>query len=62
MQFDDDANLDTSEVKDVRGGRIPGGRATVGGGLVGIVALILGLLLGVGPEQLGLSSGDQEPG
>ena len=27
MQFDDDADLDTSEVQDVRGSRIPGGRA-----------------------------------
>ncbi|MFI5766977.1 neutral zinc metallopeptidase [Streptomyces sp. NPDC051658] len=57
MQFDDDADLDTSEVQDVRGSRIPGGRATVGGGIVGIIALILGLLFGVGPDQLGLSSG-----
>ncbi|MET9623557.1 neutral zinc metallopeptidase [Streptomyces sp. NPDC006464] len=61
MQFDDDADLDTSEVRDVRGSRIPGGRATVGGGVVGLVALILGVLFGVGPEQLGLSSGDEDP-
>ncbi|MFF5443840.1 neutral zinc metallopeptidase [Streptomyces sp. NPDC012888] len=61
MQFDDNADLDTSQVKDVRGSRIPGGRATVGGGLVGIIALVMGLLFGVGPEQLGLSSGDPEP-
>lgn len=61
MQFDDNANLDTSEVSDVRGSRIPGGRATVGGGIVGIIALIMGLLFGVGPEQLGLSSGNEEP-
>lgn len=61
MQFDDDADLDTSEVKDVRGSRVPGGRATIGGGIVGLIALVLGLLFGVGPEQLGLSSGDQEP-
>ncbi|MFJ5651749.1 neutral zinc metallopeptidase [Streptomyces microflavus] len=60
MQFDDDADLDTSEVQDVRGSRIPGGRATVGGGIVGVIALILGLLFGVGPDQLGLSSGDTE--
>jgi uncharacterized protein len=33
MQFDDDADLDTSEVQDVRGSRVPGGRATIGGGL-----------------------------
>ncbi|WP_128976697.1 KPN_02809 family neutral zinc metallopeptidase [Streptomyces roseicoloratus] len=61
MQFDDDANLDTSEVKDVRGSRVPGGRATVGGGIIGLIALILGLFFGVGPEQLGLSSGGDEP-
>ncbi|MFF3455894.1 neutral zinc metallopeptidase [Streptomyces sp. NPDC002730] len=61
MQFDDDADLDTSEVQDVRGSRIPGGRATVGGGIVGLIALILGLLFGVGPDQLGLSSGDTDP-
>lgn len=61
MQFDDNANLDTSEVKDVRGSRIPGGRATVGGGIVGLIALIMGLLFGVGPEQLGLTEGNPEP-
>ncbi|WP_030203205.1 neutral zinc metallopeptidase [Streptomyces sp. NRRL S-87] len=61
MQFDDDADLDTSEVQDVRGSRIPGGRATIGGGLVGLVALLLALFFGVGPEQLGISSGDTEP-
>ncbi|MFF8602859.1 neutral zinc metallopeptidase [Streptomyces sp. NPDC015232] len=61
MQFDDDANLDTSEVKDVRGSRVPGGRATIGGGIIGVIALILGLLFGVGPDQLGLSSGGDEP-
>ncbi|MFJ8862875.1 neutral zinc metallopeptidase [Streptomyces sp. NPDC102451] len=61
MQFDDDAGLDTSEVQDVRGSRIPGGRATMGGGIVGLIALVLGLFFGVGPEQLGLSSGDPEP-
>ncbi|WP_405852919.1 neutral zinc metallopeptidase [Streptomyces sp. NBC_00090] len=61
MRFDDDADLDTSEVKDVRSGRVPGGRATVGGGIIGLIALILGVLFGVGPDQLGLSSGGDEP-
>ncbi|CAM5559487.1 Metalloprotease OS=Streptomyces alboniger OX=132473 GN=CP975_07770 PE=4 SV=1 [Streptomyces alboniger] len=61
MQFDDNAGLDTSEVQDQRGSRIPGGRATVGGGVAGLVALLLGLFFGVGPDQLGLSSGDEEP-
>ncbi|MES4891947.1 neutral zinc metallopeptidase [Streptomyces sp. NPDC096012] len=62
MQFDDDANLDTSEVQDVRGSRIPGGRATIGGGVAGLIALLLGLFLGVGPDELGLSSGGDTPG
>ncbi|MEV6807586.1 neutral zinc metallopeptidase [Streptomyces sp. NPDC051132] len=60
MQFDDDADLDTSEVRDVRGSRIPGGRATVGGGVVGLIALLLGLFFGIGPDQLGLSSGGDQ--
>ncbi|MER6095718.1 neutral zinc metallopeptidase [Streptomyces sp. NPDC001728] len=61
MRFDDDADLDTSEVRDVRGSRIPGGKATVGGGVIGLIALILGVLFGVGPDQLGLSGGGDEP-
>ncbi|MEE1754812.1 KPN_02809 family neutral zinc metallopeptidase [Streptomyces sp. SP18CS02] len=61
MQFDDDADLDTSEVQDVRGSRVPGGRATIGGGVVGIIALVLGLFFGVGPEELGLSEGEPRP-
>ncbi|MEV7994646.1 neutral zinc metallopeptidase [Streptomyces sp. NPDC086077] len=61
MQFDDDARLDTSEVQDVRGSRIPGGRATVGGGLAGLLALLLGLFFGVGPDQLGLTDQSAEP-
>ncbi|MEU9881455.1 KPN_02809 family neutral zinc metallopeptidase [Streptomyces phaeochromogenes] len=61
MQFDDDADLDTSEVQDVRGRRIPGGKVTVGGGAAALIALLLGLFFGVGPDQLGLSSGDEEP-
>ncbi|QES50756.1 hypothetical protein DEJ50_25890 [Streptomyces venezuelae] len=61
MQFDENANLDTSEVKDVRSSRVPGGKATIGGGLIGLIALVMAVLFGVGPEQLGLSSGDPEP-
>ncbi|MEW1724415.1 neutral zinc metallopeptidase [Streptomyces sp. NPDC093109] len=57
MRFDDDAELDTSEVQDERGGGIPGGATTVGGGIVGIVVLLVGLYFGVSPEKLGLSSG-----
>ncbi|MEU6809882.1 neutral zinc metallopeptidase [Streptomyces sp. NPDC046831] len=61
MQFDDDAGLDTSEVQDMRGSRIPGGGATIGGGIVGLVILVVGLVLGIGPGQLGLSSGGEDP-
>ncbi|WP_333735811.1 KPN_02809 family neutral zinc metallopeptidase [Streptomyces sp. IBSBF 2806] len=61
MQFDDNARLDTSEVQDVRGSRIPGGGATIGGGIVGLVVLVVGLVLGIGPDQLGLSSGGDQP-
>ena len=49
MEFKDDAQLDTSEVEDVRGsGRmsgIPGGGLTVGGGAAGIVITLVVLLL-----------------
>ncbi len=61
MQFDDDARLDTSEVQDVRGSRVPGGRATVGGGVAGLLALVLALFFGVGTEQLGLTDGTEQP-
>ncbi|MEU1481082.1 neutral zinc metallopeptidase [Streptomyces sp. NPDC005760] len=61
MQFDDDARLDTSEVRDVRGSRIPGGKATVGGGIGGLIVLLLGLFLGVGPDQLGLTDSGGQP-
>ncbi|WP_372346947.1 neutral zinc metallopeptidase [Streptomyces sp. KL116D] len=56
MQFDDDANLDTSEVQDVRGSRVPGGKATIGGGLAGLIALFFGLFFGT--NEFGLSSDD----
>jgi len=61
MQFDDDGRLDTSEVQDVRGSRVPGGRATVGGGIAGVIALLLALFLGVGPDQLGLTDSGGRP-
>ncbi|MGK5642401.1 KPN_02809 family neutral zinc metallopeptidase [Streptomyces sp. URMC 126] len=60
MQFDDDADLDTSQVQDERGSRIPGGGLTVGGGLVGLLALLAGLFFGIGPQELGLSSGEPD--
>ncbi|MGW6980575.1 KPN_02809 family neutral zinc metallopeptidase [Streptomyces sp. NPDC054932] len=64
MQFDDDARLDSSEVEDLRGGRggrIPGGKATIGGGIVGLIALVMGLLFGVGPQELGLAPEEELP-
>ncbi|MFE3038284.1 neutral zinc metallopeptidase [Streptomyces canus] len=61
MQFDDDASLDTSEVQDVRGGGIPGGKATIGGGIGGLIVLLVGLFLGVGPDQLGLTDSGGQP-
>ncbi len=60
MQFDDDADLDTSQVEDQRGG-IPGGGLTIGGGIVGLVALLLGLFFGIGPQELGIGSGPSGP-
>ncbi|MCC3768505.1 neutral zinc metallopeptidase [Streptomyces sp. UNOC14_S4] len=60
MQFDDDTDLDTSQVQDSRGSRIPGGGVTIGGGIVGLIALVLGLFFGIGPQELGLSG--SEPG
>ena len=46
MQFDDDAQLDTSQVSDQRG---MGGRLAVGGGGLGIVGLVIYFLI----SQLG---------
>jgi uncharacterized protein len=46
--FDPNSRLDTSQVEDSRGSRIPGGRVAVGGG-IGLVGLLLALLLGVNP-------------
>ena len=55
MDFDDDAALDTSRVSDVRGsGGFGGGRgAAIGGGGLGLVGLVLALLLGFNPADLG---------
>ncbi|MCW2567320.1 MAG: putative metalloprotease, partial [Mycobacterium sp.] len=64
MSFDDNAELDTSQVSDARGGGgfgIPGGGRTIGGGLVGLlVTVALGLLgyNGALPGVSGAGSGD----
>ncbi|MEU4120438.1 neutral zinc metallopeptidase [Kitasatospora sp. NPDC028055] len=55
MQFDDDGDLDTSQVDDRRG--IPGGKVAIGGGAVGLIAVLFAVILGVDPQLLGLSDG-----
>jgi uncharacterized protein len=62
MSFNEDAGLDTSQVEDARGGRggFPGGGIAAGGG-VGILLLILGLIFGINPADLGGGSGSAEP-
>ena len=52
MEFDDNAQLDSSQVTDRRGGG--GGRGlAIGGGGLGIVGLLIALVLGVNPADLG---------
>lgn len=55
MRFDENAQLDTSQVQDVRGRRIPGGAKTIGGGLGTLLLLLLAAFLG---PRLGLSPDD----
>ncbi|HKA68419.1 MAG TPA: neutral zinc metallopeptidase [Actinomycetes bacterium] len=55
MRFDENAQLDTSQVQDVRGRRIPGGAKTIGGGLGTLLLLLLAAFLG---PKLGLSPDD----
>lgn len=47
MDFDDDAQIDASQVEDARGRRVPGGGLAVGGGAIGIIGLVVALLFGV---------------
>ncbi|HEY3502466.1 MAG TPA: neutral zinc metallopeptidase [Actinocatenispora sp.] len=69
MGINDDADLDTSQVQDLRGsggggggfGRLPGGGFTAGGGIIGlIVVVVLGILGGTG--HLGIGGGDTQSG
>ncbi|GLW69337.1 membrane protein [Kitasatospora phosalacinea] len=59
MQFDDDAELDASQVQDRRG--IPGGGLTVGGGVIGLLGLLAALLFGVDPGLFGAADQPAAP-
>jgi predicted metalloprotease len=65
VRFDDDVQLDTSQVDDRRGGgglrSLPGGGLALGGG-AGIVGLLLALLLGINPLSGGGSATFGTPG
>jgi predicted metalloprotease len=61
VEFDDNAQLDTSQVSDIRGRRGPG--LAIGGGGLGIVGLLIALFLGVNPADLtGGSGGTSDSG
>ncbi len=59
MPFNDRSRLDTSQVEDRRGRRASGRTIAVGGGGIGLVILILALLLGVNPNDLGSITGPE---
>jgi uncharacterized protein len=61
MRFDEKSQLDTSQVEDTRGSRLPGGRATIGGG-IGVIGLVLALLFGFDPFGGGLPESGGFPG
>ena len=56
MRFDDDARLDTSQVQDARGRRVPGGPLAIGGGtgLLGVIVALVVLFSGGGGGGSGL--------
>jgi len=54
VRFNENAQLDSGQVQDRRGGGIrPGGAMMVGGGGLGLLILIVGLIFGVDPGTLG---------
>jgi uncharacterized protein len=61
MDFDDDTQLDASQVEDARG-RSRGGGMAIGGGAIGLIALIAAILFGINPGQIVSSGGSDESG
>ena len=53
MSFNDNAQLDPSQVQDRRGSRMGGGGGMmIGGGGIGLVILVVSLLVGVDPTAI----------
>lgn len=52
MDFDDDAQLDTSQVEDARGGGMPFGGMAMGGGAIGLIVLVAAVIFGVNPGNI----------
>ncbi|GAB3981045.1 neutral zinc metallopeptidase [Actinoallomurus acanthiterrae] len=50
MDFDDDAGLDASQVEDARG--MPFGGMAIGGGAIGLIALVAAVIFGVNPGHI----------
>jgi predicted metalloprotease len=67
MEFDEDANLDTSQVEDGRSGGfggLPGGGLAIGGGTLGVIVTIVLALLGynsLGDSSSPSTQGTSEP-
>lgn len=61
MDFDDNSQLDPSQVEDARGGGFPGGGLAIGGGATGILALIVAVLFGLNTGGGGSPAGQPQP-
>ena len=57
MTFNEGMRIDTSTTSTSGGGRGPGRGIAIGGGLGGLVIVVVALLLGVDPEQVGRVEG-----
>ena len=62
MRFNDQARLDSSQVDDRRGSRMGGGTGlAVGGGGIGLIIVVVAMLLGVNPTELGVPTEATQP-